>query len=82
MREAAERRTRAMQERYEVDNESLLGQGSFGVVKPGVDKRNCQNIAVEIVKGIFDEVVQEAILLCGLAHPNIVCIRDAFTTMG
>ena len=69
----------AMDDRYSVESK-MLGQGTFGVVNRGMDRRNGRKIAVKYVSGRCSSVISEVIMLCRLQHPNIVCVLDAFKT--
>ena len=70
----------AMDDRYSIESNSTLGQGSFGVAKRGMDLQHGRAIAVKYVSGRCSSVIQEVIVLCRLQHPNIVCVLDAFKT--
>ncbi|XP_064458013.1 cyclin-dependent kinase 1-like [Ornithodoros turicata] len=59
-----------------------IGEGTYGVVYKGKDKRNGQIVALKKIRlesedeGVPSTAIREISLLRELRHPNIVCLQD------
>ena len=69
-----------LDDQYSIDHgvEAVLGQGAFGVVRPGVDRKSGDRVAAKFVEGPFREIVQEVLILGNLRHRNVIQILDAY----
>merc|ERR1712190_312733 len=65
-------------DRYAIDTQKKYGEGGYGAVYPGVDRKTNERLGVKVIdtrRMRVDQIEKECAFLNALDHPNVIKVK-------